>query len=127
MKELYKATFSHLHASGRSIREEKNMRIKHWRKGLVIGVAAAALMATAAGAVNAATDGALVDYITFSIKGDIKDKTVNPDGSTSFKAKASDGTDITVTYPGEEGGKLATLTPKEGGDAAPRLGIEVGE
>ena len=127
MKELYKATFSHLHASGGSIREEKNMRIKHWRKGLVIGVAAAALMATAAGAVNAATDGALVDYITFSIKGEIKDKTIMPDGSVSFQATTKDGTDVTITYSENEDGARDNLVPQEGGDSAPCLGVEVGE
>lgn len=59
-REQYKAVFSHLHASGDRVQEAKTMKKGHIRKGLAIGLAAA-LMATAAGAANAATDGRLFE------------------------------------------------------------------
>lgn len=59
-REQYKAVFSHLHASGDRVQEAKTMKKGHIRKGLAIGLAAA-LMVTAAGAANAATDGRLFE------------------------------------------------------------------
>ena len=42
-RELYQATFAHLHASGSEIRQEaKHMKQGHIRKGVVIAAAAAA-------------------------------------------------------------------------------------
>lgn len=62
-KELYKATFAHLHASGSETRQEaRHMKQGHIRKGVVVA-AAAALTVTAAGAANVATDGALLESI----------------------------------------------------------------
>ena len=98
-KERYKAAFGHLHASGGRLQEGRHMNTKHIRKSLVIGAAAAALMATAAGAVNAATDGALLQSIRIVFSGDITNKQTNPDGSTSYRVKGEDGSDVTVTLP----------------------------
>ncbi|MDO4269852.1 MAG: hypothetical protein Q4C72_02910 [Eubacteriales bacterium] len=74
------------------------MKTAHIRKSLVIGVAAAALMATAAGAVNAATDGALVDTISlvFSIK-DGSGEILQPDENGVIHAKTEDGEDVIIT------------------------------
>ena len=86
-KELYKATFAHLRASGSGTRqEERRMKHGHIRKGAVVAAAAAALTVTAAGAANVATDGALLENIRVMFTGD-------------------DGSDIEVTLPqeGEDG------------------------
>lgn len=102
-KELYKATFAHLHASGSETRqEERRMKHGHIRKGVVVAVAAAALTVTAAGAANVATDGALLENIRVMFTGEVTDTQLNPDGSTTYSIKGDDGSDIEVTLP-EEG------------------------
>lgn len=98
-KDLYKATFAHLHASGSSTRQEAgHMKQGHIRKGVVVA-AAAALTVTAAGAANAATDGALLENIRVVFTGEVTDTQVNPDGSTTYSVKGEDGSDIAVTVP----------------------------
>ena len=98
-KELYKATFAHLHASGSEIRQEaRHMKQGHIRKGVVVA-AAAALTVTAAGAANVATDGALLESIRVVFTGEVTDTQVNPDGSTTYSVKGEDGSDIAVTVP----------------------------
>ena len=118
-KELYKAAFAHLHASGEELREGRHMNAKHIRKGLVIGVAAAALMATAAGAVNAATDGALMDTIglVFSIK-DGSGEILQPDENGVIHAKTPDGGDVTITLT-EDGKDAAAFEGAVDGEATP--------
>ena len=82
MKELYKQTFSHLHASGNAFQEAGQMKTGRIRKSLVIGAAAAALMATAASAANAATDGAFFAHIlSFTIPGGVDNVSYNDDGT----------------------------------------------
>ena len=83
MKELYKQTFSHLHASGSAFQEAGQMKTGRIRKSLVIGAAAAALMATAAGAANAATEGALLESIRVVFTGEVDSMQTNPDGSVT--------------------------------------------
>ncbi len=98
-KDLYKATFAHLHASGSSTRQEAgHMKQGHIRKGVVVA-AAAALTVTAAGAANIATDGALLENIRVVFTGEVTDTQVNPDGSTTYSVKGEDGSDIAVTVP----------------------------
>ena len=98
-KDLYKATFAHLHASGSSTRQEAgHMKQGHIRKGVVVA-AAAALTVTAAGAANIATDGALLENIRVVFTGEVTDTQVNPDGSTTYSVKGEDGSDIAVTIP----------------------------
>ena len=98
-KELYKATFAHLHASGSETRQEaRHMKQGHIRKGVVVA-AAAALTVTAAGAANVATDGALLESIRVVFTGEVTDTQVNPDGSTTYSVKGEDGSDIAVTVP----------------------------
>ena len=98
-KDLYKATFAHLHASGSSTRQEAgHMKQGHIRKGVVVA-AAAALAVTAAGAANIATDGALLENIRVVFTGEVTDTQVNPDGSTTYSVKGEDGSDIAVTVP----------------------------
>lgn len=118
-KEQYKAVFAHLHASGEELREGRHMNAKHIRKGLVIGVAAAALMATAAGAVNAATDGALMDTIgiVFSIK-DGSGNDIKPDSNGVYHAKTPDGEDVTITLT-EDGKDVASFEGTIDGEAVP--------
>jgi len=104
-KELYKVTFSHLRASGSEITEVKQMSKGHIRKSLFIGVAAAAIMATAAGAANVATDGEFFEGIKLTIVGnfDVKDYIVNEDGSREFKAVDEDGNEYQVgVYPDKQ-------------------------
>lgn len=105
-KELYKATFAHLRASGSGTRqEERRMKHGHIRKGAVVAAAAAALTVTAAGAANVATDGALLENIRVMFTGEVTDTQLNPDGSTTYSIKGDDGSDIEVTLPqeGEDG------------------------
>lgn len=105
-KELYKATFAHLRASGSGTRqEERRMKHGHIRKGAVVAAAAAALTVTAAGAANVATDGALLENIRVMFIGEVTDTQLNPDGSTTYSIKGDDGSDIEVTLPqeGEDG------------------------
>ena len=105
-KELYKATFAHLRASGSGTRqEERRMKHGHIRKGAVVAAAAAALTVTAAGAANVATDGALLENIRVMFTGEGTDTQLNPDGSTTYSIKGDDGSDIEVTLPqeGEDG------------------------
>ena len=105
-KELYKATFAHLRASGSGTRqEERRMKHGHIRKGAVVAAAAAALPVTAAGAANVATDGALLENIRVMFTGEVTDTQLNPDGSTTYSIKGDDGSDIEVTLPqeGEDG------------------------
>ena len=98
-KDLYKATFAHLHASGSSTRQEAgHMKQGHIRKGVVVA-AAAAQTVTAAGAANIATDGALLENIRVVFTGEVTDTQVNPDGSTTYSVKGEDGSDIAVTVP----------------------------
>ena len=78
-KELYKATFAHLRASGSGTRqEERRMKHGHIRKGAVVAAAAAALTVTAAGAANVATDGALLENIRVMFTGEVTDTPVKP-------------------------------------------------
>ena len=115
-KDLYKATFAHLHASGSSTRQEAgHMKQGHIRKGVVVA-AAAALTVTAAGAANAATDGALLENIRVVFTGEVTDTQVNPDGSTTYSVKGEDGSDIAVTIPEEknEDGSYTTQYAVEG-------------
>ena len=101
-KELYKATFAHLRASGSGTRqEERRMKHGHIRKGAVVAAAAAALTVTAAGAANVATDGALLENIRVMFTGEVTDTQLNPDGSTTYSIKGDDGSDIEVTLPQE--------------------------
>lgn len=105
-KELYKATFAHLRASGSGTRqEERRMKHGHIRKGAVVAAAAAALTVTAAGAANVATDGALLENIRVMFTGEVTDTQLNPDGSITYSIKGDDGSDIEVTLPqeGEDG------------------------
>ena len=105
-KELYKATFAHLRASGSGTRqEERRMKQEHTGKGAVVAGAAAALTVTAAGAANVATDGALLENIRVMFTGEVTDTQLNPDGSTTYSIKGDDGSDIEVTLPqeGEDG------------------------
>ena len=105
-KELYKATFAHLRASGSGTRqEERRMKHGHIRKGAVVAAAAAALTVTAAGAANVATDGALLENIRVMFTGEVTDTQLNPDGATTSAIKGDDGSDIEVTLPqeGEDG------------------------
>ena len=105
-KELNKATFAHLRASGSGTRqEERRMKHGHIRKGAVVAAAAAALTVTAAGAANVATDGALLENIRVMFTGEVTDTQLNPDGSTTYSIKGDDGSDIEVTLPqeGEDG------------------------
>lgn len=92
-KEQYKAVFAHLHASGDTLREGRHMKKNHMRKGLVIGVAAAALMATAAGAANVATEGRFFEEVCVFLLGEA---TYNEDGSRSYTATDGDGNKINV-------------------------------
>lgn len=115
-KELYKATFAHLHASGSETRQEaRHMKHGHIRKGVVVA-AAAALTVTAAGAANVATDGALLESIRVVFTGEVTDTQVNPDGSTTYSVKGEDGSDIAVTIPEEknEDGSYTTQYAVEG-------------
>lgn len=117
-KELYKAAFAHLHASGSEIRqEERRMKHGHIRKGAVIA-AAAALTITAAGAANVATDGALLENIRVVFTGEVTETQVNPDGSTTYSVKGQDGSDIAVTVPESknEDGSYTTQYAVEGKD-----------
>ena len=117
-KDLYKATFAHLHASGSSTRQEAgHMKQGHIRKGVVVA-AAAALTVTAAGAANIATDGALLENIRVVFTGEVTDTQVNPDGSTTYSVKGEDGSDIAVTIPEEknEDGSYTTQYAVEGKD-----------
>lgn len=93
-KELYKQTFSHLHAPGTRIQEAGTMKIGKIRKSLAIGAAAAALMATAAGAANVATDGQLFENVKVFFVGDY---TVGEDGSYNYTATDKDGNEIHVS------------------------------
>ena len=105
-KELYKATFAHLRASGSGTRqEERRMKHGHIRKGAVVAAAAAALTVTAAGAADVATDGALLENVRVMFTGGGTDTQLNPDGSTTYSIKGDDGSDIEVTLPqeGEDG------------------------
>lgn len=120
-KELYKATFAHLHASGSETRQEaRHMKQGHIRKGVVVA-AAAALTVTAAGAANVATDGALLESIRVVFTGEVTDTQVNPDGSTTYSVKGEDGSDIAVTVPEDKNpdGSYTTQYAVEGqeGDA----------
>lgn len=120
-KDLYKATFAHLHASGSSTRQEAgHMKQGHIRKGVVVA-AAAALTVTAAGAANIATDGALLENIRVVFTGEVTDTQVNPDGSTTYSVKGEDGSDIAVTVPEDKNpdGSYTTQYAVEGqeGDA----------
>ena len=120
-KDLYKATFAHLHASGSSTRQEAgHMKQGHIHKGVVVA-AAAALTVTAAGAANAATDGALLENIRVVFTGEVTDTQVNPDGSTTYSVKGEDGSDIAVTVPEDKNpdGSYTTQYAVEGqeGDA----------
>ncbi len=92
-KELYKATFSHLHASGTDIREAKHMKKGYIRKSLLIGAAAAALMATAAGAANLATDGAFFEGVRTFI---IRNYTINEDGTREFDTVDENGNEVNI-------------------------------
>ena len=91
MKELYKQTFSHLHASGNAFQEAGRMKTGRIRKSLVIGAAAAALMATAASAANAATDGAFFAHIlSFTIPGGVDNVSYNDDGTDAhFRSRTA--------------------------------------
>ena len=118
-KELYKATFAHLRASGSGTRqEERRMKHGHIRKGAVVAAAAAALTVTAAGAANVATDGALLENIRVMFTGEVTDTQLNPDGSTTYSVKGEDGSDIAVTIPEEknEDGSYTTQYAVEGKD-----------
>ncbi len=98
-KELYKSTFSHLHASSDVTQEAKHVKKGYIKKSLLIGAAAAALMATAAGAANIATDGAFFDGIKMFVVGDY---TRNEDGTITFNVKDEEGSEVTVdVYTGE--------------------------
>ena len=109
-RELYQATFAHLHASGSEIRQEaKHMKQGHIRKGVVIA-AAAALTVTAAGATNVATDGALLESIRVVFTGEVTETHTNPDGSTTYAVKGEDGSDIEVTIPEERNEDGSTTT-----------------
>ena len=88
MKELYKQTFSHLHASGNAFQEAGQMKTGRIRKSLVIGAAAAALMATAAGAFFA-------HILSFTIPGGVDNVSYNDDGTITFQVE--DGAYYTVT------------------------------
>lgn len=128
-KELYKATFAHLHASGSEIRqEERHMKHGHIRKGVVVAVAAAALTVTAAGAANVATDGALLENIRVMFTGEVTDTQLNPDGSTTYSLKGDDGSDIKVTLPGEgENGSTGMQFSVEGEAGTASYDITVDE
>lgn len=117
MQELYKETFSHLHASGGAIREAKTMKTGHIRKGLAIGVAAAALMATAAGAANAATDGRLFEEARIFFLGDW---TYQEDGSKTVNGVDENGNEVhfsvvpgTGDEQGADEGVIYTTTTKD--------------
>ncbi len=98
-KEKYKTVFSHLHASGAFSQEAKHMNKGRIRKSLLIGIAAAALMATAAGAANIATDGAFFEGVKLFIdeRYTVSNFKVNNDGSREFDAVDQNGNDIHVS------------------------------
>ncbi|MBC5724465.1 hypothetical protein H8S45_03135 [Agathobaculum sp. NSJ-28] len=128
MKELYKQTFSHLHASGSAFQEAGQMKTGRIRKSLVIGAAAAALMATAAGAANAATEGALLESIRVVFTGEVDSMQTNPDGSVTYKVKGEDGSDISVILPDVDETQSAPYTFKVEGEAsADHYDVTIGE
>ena len=128
-KERYKAAFSHLHASGAAREENKGMKHRFVRGGAVVA-AVAALTLTAAGAANAATDGALLEGIRVVFSGELTNAQHNSDGSTTYTATGDDGSRIAVTVPEgvetETGAQVHARVVNED-ESASELDVTIGE
>ena len=112
MKELYKQTFSHLHASGSAFQEAGQMKTGRIRKSLVIGAAAAALL----------------ESIRVVFTGEVDSMQTNPDGSVTYKVKGEDGSDISVILPDVDETQSAPYTFKvEGEVSSDHYDVTIGE
>ena len=127
-KEQYQAAFAHLHASGAPIRQEaKLMKKGRIRKSAAITAAVAALSITAAGAANAATDGALLESICVVFRCEVQDTQTNPDGTTTYSVKGEDGNNIAVTVTGEPDAPRGVLVNGDGSADSPSFYVQVKE
>ena len=118
-KEQYQAAFAHLHASGAPIRQEaKLMKKGRIRKSAAI---------TAAGAANAATDGALLESICVAFRCEVQDTQTNPDGTTTYSVKGEDGSDIAVTVTGDPNAPRGVLVNGDGSADSPSFDVQVNE
>ena len=118
-KEQYQAAFAHLHASGAPIRQEaKLMKKGRIRKSAAI---------TAAGAANAATDGALLESICVVFRCEVQDTQTNPDGTTTYSVKGEDGSDIAVTVTGDPNAPRGVLVNGDGSADSPSFDVQVNE
>ena len=127
-REQYQAAFAHLHASGAPIRQEaKRMKKGRIRKSAAIAAAVAALSITAAGAANAATDGALLESICVAFRCEVQDTQTNPDGTTTYSVKGEDGNNIAVTITGEPDAPHGVQVDGDGSADSPLFDVQVNE
>lgn len=97
------------------------------RKSAAIAAAVAALSITAAGAANAATDGALLESICVAFRCEVRDTQTNPDGSTTYSVKGEDGSDIAVTVTGDPDTPRGVQVDGDGAADSPSFDVQVGE